>query len=232
MIDKIVTEVCPLVSKVTIIISGTPEKANVAILCDAKKDGQKVKPITMSGPANELDAELAKAIQVVFTDNKELISNVNEVAADVKKTATKSTAKKSSTTTKKEDAATDDDKDEEEEEGTEDAPEVKPFKPNKDQKKAETAYKASLEKAQKSNDQDMINFLKKQTTESYDKAGMPEDVKAAMIKSFEDIVPAAGKTDLFNNGSGEKKEEKKAEAPAPAVDTTAKAVEEDPNVIF
>ena len=218
MIKLLATEVLPHVEKATIIITGDTEKTVVVVICDPKDDGKKVKPITIKGTAEEVEAALGEAIQAVFTDNKEVLTNYKDVAADVKET--KKTEKLPVKKTTKATAAKETAEPEETDEPAEETAKEE-VKYSKEQKTAQKKAADALTKAKNSKDPDMVNYLTTQYLKEYEKAKMPEaeieQLKndfAAILKEVETQAPATG-TDVDDGLFAEPaKPETKVEKPA------------------
>lgn len=261
MIKLFTSEVLPHVAKATIIISGDKEKCVVAIICDPKEKGVKVKPITIKGSAEEVETSLETAIKEIFSANKEALSNYKDVAKDVKSATSKTTAKKDVKAAET---------DEEEEEPTK-GEKVEPPKYSKEQNLLLKKGKEAVEKAGETSDLDMIDYFENQYVKKYTEAAIVQadidDLKAkfakireskggakpaAETKEKEEVddglfaKPADGKTTTETKTSTktaetkpkeEKKEEKKAEKKEEKKDsgkpasTTAKE-EDDSNMIF
>jgi PRTRC genetic system protein E len=196
MVVKLAQEVLPHVSKITIIIAGTAEALTFAMISDKKDKGIAVVPINIRGTAEEVEAELAGAIAKIFTENKQLFSNVEEAATAVKEAAKKpvtasgtKSGPKSKTSTKKEDEKDDDDDAEDEKEEAKPAPsKLTPtqIKVQKDQKK-------NFERAEKATDVDVVNFVENEISKAYKAALMPEDVFVDLKVKFDGIRDKMGK---------------------------------------
>ena len=196
MVVKLAQEVLPHVSKITIIIAGTAEALTFAMISDKKDKGIAVVPINIRGTAEEVEAELAGAIAKIFTENKQLFSNVEEAATAVKEAAKKpvtasgtKSGPKSKTSTKKDDEKDDDDDAEDEKEEAKPAPtKLTPtqIKVQKDQKK-------NFDRAEKATDVDVVNFVENEISKAYKAALMPEDVFVDLKVKFDAIREKMGK---------------------------------------
>lgn len=119
-------------------MSEEEDSLRLVIIADPKKDGIKVNPISIKGSYEEVEAELSKAIDLVFEKNDAVLSNAAIVSDAVKKAAEDKTKKSTEKKTgkpapaaapkkddlfnkdaqKEEDVDDDDDIDDDEEEGT------------------------------------------------------------------------------------------------------------------
>lgn len=222
MIQLIIDEAMPHISKATLILKGDADDCTLVILCDPKEKGAKINPITVKGTAKEVEENLSDAIKAVFTDNKEVLTNYKEVASEVKKaTGKKSTLK-------------DDEKKEEKKVETKPPAPVEKkeddFKPNKDQKAVLKKAEEAIAKAEKTTDLDMVNYLENQYLKEYEKVAIPENLVKQFKDKFEEIRKAKGaeETEETSEGSEDGVKEKGAEqeddlftTPAPAAKTAA-----------
>lgn len=253
MIQMLAEHVLPHVDGLTLIMAGTDDGiVTISVISDKKKLA--VAPINIKGPAAEVEAELQRAIQKIFIDKKEMISNVDEVAEEVKpeeKTTVSKTAagKNVKTTTKKAGAKTTIKAEETEEEAQEE--EVEEVVLTADQKKEAKAQEKNFERAAKTADPDVINFVEKEVIKAYEKVKMPEQTITEAknrfaeyrgklgtgAKSTTETAPAdqglfapATATDFNKKEEPVKaepvKEEKKAAPPPPP------AASEEPEMIF
>lgn len=178
MMKLFINEVLLHVDKATIILSGTKESCVVAIICDPKEKGIKVKPITIKGTLAEVEDALEKAVKEIFTDNKEVLTNYKDVAKEVKTSATKTTAKADS----KAKVGTEED----EEKEAEKVP-VKEFSYTKEQKALLKKGTEAVEKAGQASDPDMVDYFEKEYMKKYTAAGLPQSDIDALAASFTKI---------------------------------------------
>lgn len=232
MIKMLAEHVLPHVDGLTLIMAGNDDGIiTISVISDKKKLA--VAPINIKGPAAEVEAELERAIQKIFIDKAALLSNVDEVAEEVKpeekSTVSKGTAGKNvKTTTSKSSTKTKIKAEETEEEIEEE--EEEEVKLTADQKKEAKTQEKNFERAEKTTDIDVVNFVEKEVLKAYEKVKMPEQKIAEAKERFEacrtKIGTGAKSTTeqapagegLFTNASTtpadkpkEKKEESKAE---------------------
>lgn len=226
MIKELLSVALPHVKAVTIILKGDEENCTLAVICDPKDSGPKVKPINISGPAAEVEEAFEGAIQKIFVENGKLFTNVDDVVEDLKnppKEEKKSTPSTSKSSTKKPEPKKEEPK----------APEL-----TKGQKAAVTRVEEMKGKAEKTDDVDMVNYLEKQAVDLYTKEKFDENAITAIKGDF-DIIRK--KLDSGEEGpdqeqetepeeglfAGKEQEEKQPETKAKA-DKKAPAKKEEP----
>lgn len=182
MIKQLAEDVLPNVSKVTLILTGTSEKLNLALISDRKLELDIApKPIAISGTASEVEAALKEAISLVFTSNKELFTNALQVSEDLKKEAAEMKEKNIKPKPKEKKVETE---------------KEKPVKLNAAQKKVEKDIPEVVEKIKKASDSDMKDFLKNDILRRFEDVKMPESIKEAFLKQIEDCFEASDSNDV------------------------------------
>jgi PRTRC genetic system protein E len=167
-------------------LSKKGDKISVTVIPKAKKDNDSLSntPLIVCGTAEELDEKLVDEIQTAIGANVGYFSNAETVSAAIKEESLPNKKEQKTTPAAKETPKT----------------EEKKKALNATQKKAVEKATASLEKAKKEKDPDMIEFLRKSAVKLMEDAKVPAEDIEAVSKQFKDIKPAgATQGDAFAN---------------------------------
>lgn len=207
------------------------DKISVSIIPKSKdKEGESLSnvPLLITGTAEELEEKFVSTIAETLGESVPFLTNAADFKTAAKKQYEDSTKEKTAPKDKQGNKT-----------GSEPVA-AKPAVLTADQKKIAVKAKDAVEKARKSKDNEMVNFLKKQTVAEYTKAKFDQESIDAITAEFETISfdeagkPVATKTTTGKTPTGkakkadEKKDELFPEAPVTDTDTDNAGESEEP----